>query len=155
MGVSPAEAEEVAQEVFIVIHARLHSLERPEALRSWIYGIARRVVSRHHRSQRSRAAHSSAFAAEPVVTGPPTPLENAEQNDKIRLLWSLLEKLDDDKREVFVMAELDELSVPEIAEILEIPLNTTYSRLRTARLAFQQALARRSSSQQAGGPCRT
>jgi RNA polymerase sigma-70 factor (ECF subfamily) len=56
----------------------------------------------------------------------------------------LLEELDEPKREVFAMAELDELTVPEIAEILEIPLNTVYSRLRAARQAFEEVLARRS-----------
>jgi RNA polymerase sigma-70 factor (ECF subfamily) len=52
-------------------------------------------------------------------------------------------ELDDVKREVFVLADLEQMSAPEIAEALEIPLNTVYSRLRTARRAFEDALARR------------
>jgi RNA polymerase sigma-70 factor (ECF subfamily) len=58
-------------------------------------------------------------------------------------LASLLAELDEPKREVFALVEVDEMTVPEAAEVLEIPLNTAYSRLRAARQAFEAALARR------------
>ena len=153
-GVSPAAMDDVVQEVFIVIHSRLHTLEQPKALRSWIYGIVRRTVSGHHRSRRVREASGAALATEPNAL-PRTPLDLVEQNDQVKLLFSLLEELDEPKREVFLMAELDELSVPEIAEILEIPLNTAYSRLRAARQAFDEALVRHSArSEGRGRRCR-
>ena len=86
---------------------------------------------------------------------PPTPFDLTEQNAQVQLLWSLLDELDEAKREVFAMAELDELTVPEIAEILEIPLNTAYSRLRAARQAFEAALSRRNAQLEGQGrPCR-
>jgi RNA polymerase sigma-70 factor (ECF subfamily) len=72
----------------------------------------------------------------------PTPLEQAETNAELQLLASLLAELDEPKRDMFTLVELEELSVPEAAEILEIPLNTAYSRLRLARQAFEAALAR-------------
>ena len=145
LGIGPEAVDDVVQEVFIVIHSRVHTLERPEALRSWIYGVVRRTVSGHHRSQRGKEISGVSLAVEPDVQAlPRTPLDLAEQNDQVKLLWSLLDALDESKREVFVMAELDELTAPEIAEILEIPLNTVYSRLRAAREAFEEALARRS-----------
>ena len=155
-GVSPAAMDDVVQEVFIVIHSRLHTLEQPKALRSWIYGIVRRTVSGHHRSRRLREASGAALATEPNAQPlPRTPLDLVEQNDQVKLLFSLLEELDEPKREVFLMAELDELTVPEIAEILEIPLNTAYSRLRAARQAFDEALVRHSArSEGRGGRCR-
>jgi RNA polymerase sigma-70 factor, ECF subfamily len=153
LGVTAAATDDVVQEVFIVIHSRLHTLEQPQALRSWIYGIVRRTVSGHHRSRRVKEASGFALAAEPNAQPPlpPTPLDLVEQNDKVKLLFSLLEELDEPKREVFMMAELDELAVPEIAEILEIPLNTAYSRLRAARQAFEDALARHSARRERGG----
>ena len=152
LGVSPAATDDVVQEVFIVIHSRLHTLEQPQALRSWIYGIVRRTVSGHHRSRRVKEASGAALAAEPNAQPlPPTPLDLVEQNDKVKLLFTLLEELDEPKREVFMMAELDELTVPEIAEILEIPLNTAYSRLRAARQAFEEALVRHSARRERGG----
>jgi RNA polymerase sigma-70 factor (ECF subfamily) len=152
LGVSPAAADDVVQEIFIVIHSRLHTLEKPDALRSWIYSVVRRTVSGHHRAKRSMQASGEVLAAEPEARRfPATPLDIAEQNDKVKLLFSLLDELDEPKREVFMMAELDELTVPEIAEILEIPLNTAYSRLRAARQAFEEALAQRSTPLEAGG----
>jgi RNA polymerase sigma-70 factor (ECF subfamily) len=155
LGVSPAATDDIVQEVFIVIHARLHTLERPEALRSWIYGIVRRTVSGHHRSRRVKEASGAALAVEPDTQPQPrTPLDLVEQNAKVQLLFSLLEGIDEAKREVFMMAELDELTVPEIAEILEIPLNTAYSRLRAARQAFEQALVRHDARlERRGGRC--
>ncbi len=156
LGVNPPATDDVVQEVFIVIHARLHTLEQPQALRSWIYGVVRRTVSGYHRARRVKEASGAALAAQPDSRRePPTPLDLTEQNDQVKLLWSLLEELDEPKRDVFAMAELDELTVPEIAEILGIPLNTAYSRLRAARQAFDEVLARRSVRRsEEGRPCR-
>jgi RNA polymerase sigma-70 factor, ECF subfamily len=143
LGVNPPATDDVVQEVFVVIHSRLHTVEQPQSLRSWIYGVVRRTVSSHHRAQRVRDASGSALAAESTLNrAPPTPFDLLEQNAQLKLLWTLLEELDEPKREVFSMAELDELTVPEIAEILVIPLNTAYSRLRAARQAFEEVLAR-------------
>jgi RNA polymerase sigma-70 factor, ECF subfamily len=144
LGVARAATDDVVQEIFMVVHARLSTLREPASLRSWIYGIVRRTVSDHHRSQRTRAAFGSTFEAEASLRQPSqqTPLDLTEQSDQVKVLQSLLDELDPAKREVFVLAELEELSVPEIAEALEIPLNTAYSRLRLAREAFEQRLAR-------------
>ncbi|MGC4069779.1 MAG: sigma factor-like helix-turn-helix DNA-binding protein [Polyangiaceae bacterium] len=60
----------------------------------------------------------------------------------MKLLWGLLAKLDASKRETFVLAELEEMTAPEIAAALEVPLNTVYTRLRAARLELEAALAR-------------
>ena len=143
LGVEPAAMDDLVQEVFIVIHARLHTLERPEALRSWVYGVVRRTVSTHRRARRAHAdAQPPAPAGTEVVSQAPTPLEQTERNAELELLARLLDELDEPKREVFALVELEELSVPEAAEVLEIPLNTAYSRLRAARQSFDLALAR-------------
>jgi RNA polymerase sigma-70 factor (ECF subfamily) len=70
------------------------------------------------------------------------PLQATETRDKLRLVDDLLRALDDDKREVFVLAHLEQMTSPEIAEILDENLNTVYSRLRAAREQFEQALER-------------
>jgi RNA polymerase sigma-70 factor (ECF subfamily) len=82
------------------------------------------------------------FFDETRESSQPTPFELASRNDQLGLLAKALAELDEAKREVFVLAELEEMPVPEIARALEIPLNTAYSRLRAAREAFEQALAR-------------
>jgi RNA polymerase sigma-70 factor, ECF subfamily len=141
----PTEAiDDVVQEVFIVIHAKLEVLERPEAIRSWIYGVVRRVSSNYRRSQRAQhpAAPMTEVHLEPA-SSQPTPFEQLKTNADLEFLASLLAELDEPKREVFALVEVDEMTVPEAAEVLEIPLNTAYSRLRAARQAFEAALARR------------
>jgi RNA polymerase sigma-70 factor (ECF subfamily) len=135
--------DDLVQDVFIVIHAKLDTLERPEALRSWVYSIVRRTASTYRRAQRTHGPpRSDAEFVRDVPSPDPTPLERTERNAELRLLASLLDELEEPKREIFGLVELDCLSVPEAAEALEIPLNTAYSRLRAARLAFEAALVR-------------
>jgi RNA polymerase sigma-70 factor (ECF subfamily) len=143
LGVPSDAMDDVVQEVFIVIHNKLDTLERPEALRSWIYGITRRTVSAYHRSQRARIPLSIQAGIErEAVSHAPTPLAHTETSAELRMLLQLLDELDEPKREVFALVEIEELSVPQVAELLDIPLNTAYSRLRAARQAFDVALTR-------------
>lgn len=153
LGVGASEIDDVVQEIFIVIHGRLGSLENPESLRSWIYGIVRRTVSTFHRAKRAKVVANTQLnlGEELTVSLAPSPQELAEQSDQVRLLWSLLEGLDPAKREVFVLAELDEMTVPEVAAALEIPLNTAYSRLRMARQELEAALLRLNARHSSGG----
>ena len=143
LGVGTESLDDLVQEVFIVIHGKLDTLERPDALRSWIYSVVRRTVSTHRRAKRTRAVagHPASVEAE-VVSPSPSPLEQTETNAELQLLGDLLAELDEPKREVLALVELEELTIPEVAEILGIPLNTAYSRLRAARQAFDAALAR-------------
>lgn len=145
LGVGTEAIDDVVQEVFLVIHAKLPSLQQPDALRSWIYGIVRRTVSGYHRSRRAKDTSAPSFTllAELHESAQPTPFELTQQADQLQILSSILAELGEAKREVFILAELEEMTVPEIAQALEIPLNTAYSRLRTARQDFESALARR------------
>jgi RNA polymerase sigma-70 factor, ECF subfamily len=143
MGVPMDAADDVVQEVFLVVHARIKTLERPASLRSWIYGVVRRTVSTYHRDRRTRDARDSiALFEEGLSTLQPSALDLASLSEDVRLLWRLLERLHPRKREVLVLAELEEMTVPEIAEAIGVPLNTAYSRLRVARHEFQEAFAR-------------
>ena len=143
LGVEPDSMDDLVQEVFIVIHAKLDNLEKPEALRSFIYGVVRRTVSTHRRAKRSRPVTGLTGSVGPeAVSHSPTPLEQTEANAELQLLGELLDQLDEPKRELFALVELEELTVPEAATLLEIPLNTAYSRLRLAREAFEAALSR-------------
>jgi RNA polymerase sigma-70 factor (ECF subfamily) len=157
LGIGDAAMDDVVQEIFIVIHSKVHTLQKPPSLRSWIYGIVRRTVSDHHRARRTREASGVSLAVhhELEQSLPRTPLDLTEQNDQVRLLWGLLAELDLAKREVFMLVELQEMTVPEVADALEIPLNTAYSRLRAARQAFDASLARRvPREEERGAPCR-
>lgn len=142
-GVEPEAMDDVVQEIFLVIHAKLDTLENPDALRSWIYGVVRRSVSSYRRARKTRQGAEIAVGyVGQMPSDVASPLAQAETHADLQLLASLLDELDEQKREVFAMVELDELTAPEVAALLDIPLNTAYSRLRAARQAFQEALSR-------------
>ncbi len=149
LGVPHEALDDVVQEVFIAIHRRLHTLEQQDSLRSWIYAVVRKTAGTYHRSRKRRTAF---FAWEPIHDDTPSslqrsPLDHAVTNADVALLSRLLTQLDPPKREVLMLAELEEMAVPEIAAGLGIPLNTAYSRLRVARQEFQEALARHEAQQ--------
>lgn len=149
LGVPVDAVDDVVQEIFVVVNARLGTVEQPASLRSWIYGVVRRTVSTYHRGRRVRSASESHDPLEDVASAmQPSPLDLAVLSDEIRLLWRLLRELGPLKREVFVLAELEEMTMPEIAEAIGVPLNTAYSRLRVAREEFGEALARHEAQQE-------
>jgi RNA polymerase sigma-70 factor (ECF subfamily) len=140
LGVTRAALDDVVQEVFLIVHRKLAGFERRSSLRSWLFAITRRVVRDHRRSQRRRP--TEAIADDAGDAGAIAPDERTLLNEQARLLHALLQTLDDDKREAFVLAELERMSGPEIADALQLNLNTAYARVRAARLAFEDALAR-------------
>jgi RNA polymerase sigma-70 factor (ECF subfamily) len=71
-----------------------------------------------------------------------SPEQRAVARQAHETLYRCLDDLDEAKREVFVLAELEQATAPEIAEALQLNLNTVYSRLRAARKAFEAALER-------------
>lgn len=158
LGVTEAERDDFVQDVFITISARLPTLQQPESLRAWIYGIVRRTASTYHRTKRTKDSNTSAYRRNLDLVYPqsPSPQDLTEQTDQVKLLWALLEKLDPLKREVFVLAELDEMTVPEISSAIEVPTNTVYSRLRSARQELEEALMRHNARiSKRGRPCPT
>ena len=147
LGVASGAVEDVVQEVFLVVHRRLGEFEGRSSLRTWIFGIAIRVARRHRRTLvRRRLAGSSQEADVETSTLPDDPARAPDallaRAEAMELLTTLLDELDDDLRELFVLADIEEMTVPEIAEILSVNTNTVYSRLRAARRAFDQALSR-------------
>lgn len=141
LGVREAAIDDVVQEVFVIVHRKLATFEGRSSLRTWLFGITRRVVRDHLLAARRKATDAGADV-EAIRDERPGPYESAERAEAVRLLHAILDELDDDKREVFVMAELEQLPIPEIAEVVGLNVNTAYARLRLARQAFEQALAR-------------
>src|SRR6202050_4383093 len=139
LGVASDSVDDVVQDVFLVAHARMNTIEQPERLRSWLYSVVRRTASTHRRGEQRRNARRSEFNENATSLLQPSPLDLAQLSDGLRLLLLILRDIDPLRREVFVLAELEEMTVPEIAEALAIPLNTAYSRLRSARQDFNVA----------------
>jgi RNA polymerase sigma-70 factor (ECF subfamily) len=144
-GITPPAMDDVVQEIFMVVHRKLATLRQPESLRSWIYGIVRRTVTDYHRAQRTRHASDLVLSlyVETQQETQPTPLELTEQSEAAELLKTLLDEIDPRKREVLILVEAEGMTVPEISNGLEIPVDTVYTRLRAARIAFEAALRRR------------
>jgi RNA polymerase sigma-70 factor, ECF subfamily len=143
-GVAPADLNDQCQEVFVAVFHGLQRYEGRSSLRTWIYGIAVRVASNYRR--RAYVRRERVVAAVPEQTMASGPHEATEENRQRAELKQLLDTLDADKREVFVLYELEELSMKEVAELCGCPLQTAYSRLRAARqLLLEQYRAREQS----------
>jgi RNA polymerase sigma-70 factor, ECF subfamily len=141
LGVPQSAVDDVVQEVFIVVHRQLATFEARSSMKTWLFGILRNLVLRQRRSWARRGREeileeSAAVAAEAGAD------EQLAESQARRVLHALLAGLDDDKRAVFVLAELEQMSAPDIAEATGLKLNTVYSRLRLARAEMERALER-------------
>jgi RNA polymerase sigma-70 factor (ECF subfamily) len=139
LGVHPSVVDDAAQDTFVVLHRRLPEL-RPEASpRAFLFGIAQRVAHDYRRTARRKGAASLDPGRQ--VSQESGPFERTAKAQAAQVLKRFLEAIDEDKRAVFVLAELEEMTAPEIAEALSVNLNTVYSRLRVARQHFVEFLA--------------
>ncbi|MEZ4448533.1 MAG: sigma-70 family RNA polymerase sigma factor [Nannocystaceae bacterium] len=141
LGVAPAELDDAAQEVFVVLLRREDALPPELPLRAWLYGVIRRIASRHHRGRRRRARFEDAVAVEPTAIARPRGHDldrDLDRREAVELLDEFLDGLTPGQREVFVLAELEERSGREIAELLDLNPNTVSTRLRAAREAFER-----------------
>lgn len=151
LGVQDKALDDAVQDVFVVVHRRLGEFEGRSSLRSWLFGIARRVAKDHRRrvERKERGALPPDGLADPRS---PNPHDDAARAEAVKVLYAMLEQLDDDKREAFVLAELEQMTVPEISEALAVNVNTVYSRLRAARRSFDQAVRRFRARDRLGRP---
>lgn len=141
-GVADASLEDAVQDVFVTAYRKLDSFEGKSALSTWLYGIALHVARNYRRHVRRHPETPTEDDA--VLDGESGgDLERSlEEAEAVRILYRLLDELEDEKRELFVLAELEQLSAPEIASFLGVNVNTIYARIRAARTAFDQAVSR-------------
>jgi RNA polymerase sigma-70 factor (ECF subfamily) len=144
-GVPERDAEDLLQEVFVVVHQRLTEFD-PERARisTWIFGICLNVARAHKRRavhRRERQAISGELDAISGAAGPSPDAALASAEDRARL-EDLLDTLDLEKRAVVVMFEIDEIACDEIAAMLGIPIGTVHSRLHAARKELAKAAQR-------------
>ena len=145
-GVPEPQIEDAVQDVFVVVHRRLAEFEGRAAITTWLFAIARRVAGTHRRSAARRATRPIEPLSEELPdhrAGGGDPFAELSRAQAAAAVLAILEQLDDDKRIVFALVELEQLSVPEVARMLDIKLNTAYSRLRLARHAFELAVRAR------------
>ena len=144
LGVSERDVDDVCQEVFVIVHRKLATFDATATVRTWLFGIARRVAADHRKRAHVRRETLAAPLELDVSEG-----RTLDQSDPIELrraraiLDEILDELDEAKRAVFVLFELEEMAMTEVAKAVECPLQTAYSRLAAARKQVESAVLRR------------
>lgn len=141
LGIAPDALDDATQEVFLTVYRRLSDFRGDSTPRTWIYGILRNVAANQRRSSRRRGDET--LLSTHVTSLAPGPLDDLQDRQAAEFTAQFLLGLDEKKRQVFALAMLEELPIPEVAAALGINLNTAYTRLRAARSEFHRALARR------------
>ena len=137
LGVPASDADDQCQEVMLVVHKRLPEFDG-RALKSWLYGICLRVASDYRRRAVRREIPVGTYP-EGAVDAPDT--QSAEARLLEARLLCVLDRLDEDKRAAFVLYEIEELTIREVAESMGCHLQTAYSRLKAARAEVRSAFA--------------
>ena len=139
-GVAEAEREDLANEVFFRVYKTLDQYDPRRPARPWLVAFAARVASEHRRLARHRyEVATDAVEADAPSSAPEGAIERAEQR---AVLAEAMGTLDEDKRLVFVLHDLEEVATPDIARALGIPEGTVSSRLRAGRAEVLLAVKR-------------
>lgn len=133
LGVPPSAIEDAVQDVFLTAHQRLVAFEGRSSELTWLLGIAVRVAANARRKIRR-------LVVVPDGVSTTTPEMALEQRQRLATLERVLAQLRTEQREVVVLIDLEGLSAPEVAALLEVKVNTVYSRLRLGRAALTTAV---------------
>ena len=125
------------QDVFLVANNHLSAFEGT-FYKAWLFRLAQSVAHNVRRS--TKRAEGAALDTVELVDERASPFDGAAHAEEIRLLQALLEHLDQDQREVFVLAELEQLPHVEIAGVLGVHVNTVANRLHAARSRLERLL---------------
>ncbi|MBN2577238.1 MAG: sigma-70 family RNA polymerase sigma factor [Deltaproteobacteria bacterium] len=147
LGVPDALVEDAAQDVFLVVHRRWDSwhVERC-TVETWLFGIVLRVARNYRRAQQRRLAWLQPACDPKLLQETPSladgPAEILAQREAVVVFERALVSLDQAKRALFLMVDVEQMTVPQASSALGINVNTAYWRLRKARLAFRRALGK-------------
>lgn len=137
LGVFPAFIDDAAQEVFVTAWRRWSEFQGRSTERTWLLGIALRVASDVRRKQRPTDDVPLKLAMDAPL---PDAVTAAKQKSK--RVEALLQQLDEERREVLLLCDVEGYTIPEVAEATGVNLNTLYTRLRTARQQFEALVKR-------------
>ncbi|HSO40274.1 MAG TPA: sigma-70 family RNA polymerase sigma factor [Labilithrix sp.] len=139
LGVRPGDVEDTCQEVFLVVHAKLGDFHGG-SIRAWLFAIAARVASDYRK--RAFVRREVTDDDVPEVPVPEAQTAAVERAQALALLDAILADLDDDKRAVFMLFELEQMPMQEVAAAVGCPLQTAYTRLHAARDQVSAAIDR-------------
>lgn len=137
-GVPERELEDARQDVFEVVTRRLHEVEAA-GVRAWIYGIClRKALAR----RRDAARRREELGRDDERSVEPEQEASVARSQALARALAILESLDDEKRAVFVLYEVEQLTMAEVAEVVGCPVQTAYARLYAARREVEATLKR-------------
>ena len=139
LGVTERDVEDMAHEVFAAVHHELPKYDRARPIRPWLFAFCFRIASHYRRKHRRETLQDAASDVRDPSDAPDALLDQQRMR---RLVLLALDEIELDRRAVFVLHELDGFTCQAIADSLEIPLGTVYSRLRLAREDFSAKLRR-------------
>lgn len=137
LGCDASTLDDVVHEVFLVVARRLHEFRGESHVRSWLFAITYHVLQRLRRDHARYTRRLQEYGSLHQALGPEGDSEPAGEE-----LRRLLAKLDEPKRLVFILAELEGMTSAEIARCLQMKVGTVDSRLRLARLELKDLLER-------------
>ena len=144
--VPSSHLDDVVQEIFLVIHRRLPSFEGRSSLKTWIAAITRNTAKEFVRRKRHQLLGSDVDPdAAPSLSM--SPADRLEAIAAAKLLDRFLDDLPEEQRDVFLLAEVEQMTAEEIGEVLDVNPNTVRTRLRNARMSVQASLARHRAQQ--------
>jgi RNA polymerase sigma-70 factor (ECF subfamily) len=142
LGVSHTDVDDKTQEVFVIAHRRFVDFEeRGHGPRAWLFQIVLRVASDTRRHRRRHPIDADGGIAQERESIPPPQAEAIQRREQLDFLDRALATIEVGRRAVLLLHEIEEMTAPEIAEVMGIPLNTVYSRLRVARGELEDAVA--------------
>lgn len=139
LGVREADLDDLCQETFVVIHRRLADFDGRSSVATWVFGICRRVAADHRK--RAHVRREESVSTLPDAPTAPEQAEVVARKQARAHLDRILDELDEDKRAVFVLFELEQWPMVEVAAAVGCPVQTAYARLYAAREKVQQAIA--------------
>ncbi len=138
LGATPAEFDDLAQDVFLALRGGWSQYDSSRPLRPYLFGIAFRITSAHRRKHRREVS----FAVVEADDAGPGPDDLLQSKQARALLLAALEHIPLPRRAVLIMHELDEVPVEDVAATLKIPKFTVYSRLRKGRRELEASVRR-------------
>lgn len=131
LGVAERDVADLAQEVFLTVHTHLERFEGRSHIRTWIYGICVNRSRDYLRLARVRREHPTDVL--PESHDEATQEHDLDKKNALKRLDAMLARLDEDKRTVFVLFDVESMSMEDVARVVNCPLQTAYSRLYAAR----------------------
>jgi RNA polymerase sigma-70 factor, ECF subfamily len=140
LGVPDALVDDALQDVYLVVLRQVDRYREGTHPRAWLFAIAMRVAGNYRRAIRRRGVPAT-FNDDQADSTRADAFDLTARAQAGRILQSFLDRLDDERRAVFVLSELEQMTAPEIARALSANVNTVYSRLRAARSDLERMLA--------------